>query len=68
MEVDRLLRSEKTDHAAWLWITTVIAIILAACVAVYRVVQRWRVWTRECWDDHVAFLTFVWTLHIQRLM
>ena len=55
----RLLVVDASHHSAWLWIVNIIGIVLISCSAVYRVMQRWKIWNRDSFDDHTAALAFV---------
>lgn len=55
----RLLVADSADHAAWLWVTNIIGLILVVLTACYRVLQRRKAWTWDSWDDHIAVLAFV---------
>jgi hypothetical protein len=61
----RLLVVDASHHSAWLWIVNIIGIVLISCSAVYRVMQRWKIWRHDSFDDHLAALAFV-RLHVSR--
>jgi len=59
----RLLVNDWSNHSPWLWVVSIIGLVLVVCFALYRISQRFQHWVVDSYDDHIALLSLVAKVH-----